>query len=111
VRCDKAAQRPRTSHTCWPALPSKSAGIAGGTIAARERRNLDRVSELLTEPAEIAGFDTSREKSAYRISGAPGLAAHVRLLRNRNQGISRWLVLAIFAGAVVALMMVQFAIH
>jgi hypothetical protein len=76
-----------------------------------ERRNLDRVSELVTESAEIAGFDASREKSAHRISRAAGLSAHVRQLQSRNQGISRWLVLAIFAGAVVALMMVQFAIH
>jgi hypothetical protein len=71
----------------------------------------DQVSEMVTEPAGIAGFDGSREKSAHRISGVPGLSAHVRQLRNRNQGISRWLVVAIFAGAVVALMMVQFAIH
>jgi hypothetical protein len=32
-------------------------------------------------------------------------------LRNRNQGISRWLVFAIFLGAVVALAMVQFAVR
>jgi hypothetical protein len=75
------------------------------------RHNPDRVSELVTEPAEVAEFDANREKSARRISAEPGLSAHVRQLRNRNQGISHWLVLAIFAGAVVALMMVQFAIH
>jgi hypothetical protein len=87
------------------------ARIAGGTIAAMERRHPDRVSELLAEAVEIAGSDAVREKSARRISGAAGFSAHVRQLRNRNQGISRWLVPAIFAGAVVALMMVQFAIH
>jgi hypothetical protein len=76
-----------------------------------KRHNPDRVSGRVTEPAEIAGFDGYREKSANRISAEPGLSAHVRQLRVRNQGISRWLVLAIFAGAVVALMMVQFAIH
>jgi hypothetical protein len=76
-----------------------------------KRHNPDRVSELVMEPSEIAEFDAYQEKSARRISGALGLSAHVRQLRNRNQGISRWLVLAIFAGAVVALMMVQFAIH
>ena len=76
-----------------------------------ERHNLDRVSELVTETSEIAGFDTPQEKSARRTAGAPGLSAHVRQLQNRNQGISRWLLLAIFAGAIVALMMVQFAIH
>jgi hypothetical protein len=70
-----------------------------------------QVSEVVTEPAEIAGFDADRDKSAHRIAAEPGLSAHVRQLRNRNRGISRWLVLAIFAGAVVALMMVQYAIH
>jgi hypothetical protein len=87
------------------------ARFAGGTIAAMERNHPDRISEHLAEPAKIAGPDAVREKSARRISGAVGLSAHVRQLRNRNQGISRWLVLAIFAGAVVALIMVQFAIH
>jgi hypothetical protein len=73
--------------------------------------DVDQVSGLVTEPDEMAEFDANREKSARRIPEEPGLSAHVRQLRNRNQGISRWLVLAIFAGAVVALMMVQFAIH
>jgi hypothetical protein len=76
-----------------------------------KRRNPDRVAGLVTEPAEIEGFDGYREKSAERISAEPSLSAHGRQLRIRNQGISRWLVLAIFAGAVVTLMMVQFAIH
>ena len=71
----------------------------------------NQVSGLMTEPDEMAKFDANREKSARRSPAEPGLSAHVRQLRNRNQGISRWLVLAIFAGAVVALMLVQFAIH
>lgn len=71
----------------------------------------DQVPEFVTEPTDLPGFDAYREKSAHRISAEPGLSAHVRRLRSRNQGISRWLVLAIFAGVVVALMMVQFAIH
>jgi hypothetical protein len=87
------------------------ARFAGGSIAAMGRPNLDRVSEQVTSPSEMPGFDAVREQSARRISGALGLSAHVRQPRNKNQGISRWLVLAIFAGAVVALMMVQFAIH
>jgi len=73
--------------------------------------NSDRVSELVIEPPGIEGFEAAQEKSARRISGVPGLSRHVRQLRNRNQGISRWLVLAVFAGAVVALMLVRFAIH
>jgi hypothetical protein len=85
--------------------------IAGDNIGSMKRHNPHPVSELVTGPAEIVEFDALREQSARNIYAAPGLSAHVRQLRNRNQGISRWLVLAIFAGAVVALMMVQFAIH
>jgi hypothetical protein len=76
-----------------------------------KRHDPDRVSQPLTEPAAVGGWDSPVEKSARSISATPGLSAHVRQLRNRNQGISRWLVLAIFAGAIVALVMVQFAIH
>jgi hypothetical protein len=76
-----------------------------------KRHNTDRVSELVLGPSEIAGFDVAREMAARRIPATAGLSAHVRQLRYRNQGISRWLVLAVFAGAVVALMMIQYAIH
>jgi hypothetical protein len=40
-----------------------------------------------------------------------GLSAHVRRLQRQNQGISRWLVFALLGGTIVALAMVQFAIH
>jgi hypothetical protein len=36
------------------------------------------------------------------------LASHMRQLRRRNQGASRWLALAVFTGAVVALAFVRF---
>jgi hypothetical protein len=75
------------------------------------QQNSDRVSELVAEPTGIVEFGARSEERAHRTSGTPGLSAHVRQLRNRNQGISRWLILAIFAGAAVALAMVQFAIH
>jgi hypothetical protein len=42
---------------------------------------------------------------------AQGLSAHVRRLQRQNQGISRWLVFALLGGTIVALAMVQFAIH
>ncbi len=71
----------------------------------------DRVSAQVTEPEETGAFDAALEEYARRAAATPGLSAHVRQLRNRKQGISRWLVLAIFAGAVVALAMVQFAVH
>jgi hypothetical protein len=71
----------------------------------------DRVSAQVTEPAETEAFDAAPEEYARRAAATPGLSAHVRQLRNRNQGISRWLVLALFAGAVVALAMVQFAVR
>jgi hypothetical protein len=87
------------------------AGNPNDNIGGMKRHNPDRVSELVMEPSEMAEFDVDREISARRIPATGGLSAHVRQLRYRNQGISRWLVLAIFAGAVVALMMVQYAIH
>jgi hypothetical protein len=42
---------------------------------------------------------------------ARGLSAHVRQLSKRNQGISRWIALAVVAGGVVALAFVQLAIR
>jgi hypothetical protein len=44
-------------------------------------------------------------------SNTPGLCGHVRQLQKRNQGISRWLIFALLGGTIVALAMVQFAIH
>lgn len=51
------------------------------------------------------------QQEALRAAAARGLSSHVRKLRKRNQGISRWLALAVLAGSAVALAMVQFAIH
>lgn len=42
---------------------------------------------------------------------ARGLSSHVRQLSKRNQGISRWIALAVVAGGVVALAFVQLAIR
>lgn len=88
-----------------------AAGIPSGNISAMTQRKLHRVSESVAESAQLAEFDPGMEEYARQASATPGLSAHVRQLRNRNQGISRWLVLAIFAGAVVALAMVQFAVR
>ena len=74
-------------------------------------QKFNRVAEFVAEPAEMAEFDGPMEAYAQRAHATPGLSGHVRQLRNRNQGISNWLVLAIFAGAVVALAMVQFAVR
>jgi hypothetical protein len=74
-------------------------------------QKLNRVPVVVPETAETAAFDASMEEYAREVSATPGLSAHVRQLRNRNKGISRWLVLAIFVGAVVALAMVQFAVR
>jgi len=73
--------------------------------------NYDRGSRLATQPAPAAEFSALLKKYGRRTFETPGLSAHVRQLRNRRQGFSRWVVLAIFAGVVVALAMVQFAIH
>ena len=43
-----------------------------------------------------------------RASATRGLSSHVRQ-SERNQGISRWLALAVLMGSLVALAMVQFA--
>jgi hypothetical protein len=75
------------------------------------RQKFNRVTGLVAEPADAVEFDDTMEEYARRTDATPGLSGHVRQLRNRNQGISRWLVLAIFAGAVVALAMVQFAVR
>jgi hypothetical protein len=75
------------------------------------RQNFNRVTDLVTEPADTAEFDGTTEEYAQRADATPELSGHVRQPRNRNQGISRWLVLAIFAGAVAALAMVQFAVR
>jgi hypothetical protein len=39
------------------------------------------------------------------------LSSHVRRLSKKNQGISRWLVLAILCGAIVAFAMIQVAVR
>jgi hypothetical protein len=76
-----------------------------------KHQKINRATEFVADPADTAEFDGTMEEYAQRADAAPGLSQHVRRLRNRNQGISRWLVLAIFAGVVVALAMVQFAVR
>jgi hypothetical protein len=85
--------------------------MCGDNINAMTRHKFNRLPEFMAEPADTAEFDGTMEEYAQRADATPGLSGHVRQLRNRNQGISRWLVLAIFAGAVVALAMVQFAVR
>jgi len=75
------------------------------------RRNPDRIPALVPVPVEAEDFDASMAEFAHRAAATPGLSAHVRRLRNRNQDISRWLVLAVFVGAVVALVMVRYAVR
>ena len=74
-------------------------------------QRFNRVPEFTAESADTAEFDGTIEGYAQRAHAVPGLSGHVRQLRNRNRGISRWLVLAIFAGAVVALAIVHFAVR
>ena len=87
------------------------ARIPDGKISSMKPQKLSKAPVLVPETTETAAFDASMEDYAHRAGATPGLSAHVRQLRNRNQGISRWLVLAIFVGAVVALAMVQFAVR
>jgi hypothetical protein len=75
------------------------------------RHEYNQVTEIVAESADRPEFDGTTDEITRRADRTPGLSAHVRQMRNRNQGVSRWLVLAIFAGAVVALAMVQFAVR
>lgn len=47
---------------------------------------------------------------SYR-NNMSGLSGHVRRMQKNNQGISRWLMIAVAGGAVVAFALVQYAIH
>jgi hypothetical protein len=85
--------------------------MRGDNISPMTRQKSNRVTEFVADSANPAEFDNTLEEYLERADATPGLSGHVRQLRNRNQGISRWLVLAIFAGAVVALAMVQFAVR
>lgn len=40
-----------------------------------------------------------------------GLSGHVRQMRRKNQGISRWLLFAVLGGAIAAFVMVQLAVR
>jgi hypothetical protein len=73
----------------------------------RQDRNF--FSDGATAPAaEILAMAT--QQHVTRASATRGLSSHVRQSK-RNQGISRWLALAVLIGSLVALAMVQFAIH
>jgi hypothetical protein len=76
-----------------------------------KRENLKAVPEVEAESAELydpANFSEEDEASSSRNTG---LSGHVRSLRNRKRDIFRWIALAVLVGGVVALAMVQFAIH
>jgi hypothetical protein len=75
-----------------------------------KRRNLRTLSGLATAlAADLATFIPQQE--LIPSPAARGLSSHVRRLSKRNQGISRWIALAVVAGCVVALAFVQLAIR
>jgi hypothetical protein len=49
--------------------------------------------------------------ASSRRAAIQGLSGHVRQMQRRNEGISRWLLLAVLGGAIVAFAMVQLAIR
>jgi len=59
---------------------------------------------------EIIDFSSEAESPSVAVVSPPaaGIATHVRVLRRRHRGISRWLALALLAGALVALAFVKF---
>ena len=70
--------------------------------------NSDQAASTTSGSADVEWPVTSPVKSR---ANPQGLSAHVRRLQRQNQGISRWLVFALLGGTIVALAMVQFAIH
>lgn len=108
------AQLFRRGNNTWlapqpdPRLPTET---PGGNIGAMTRQTVGRSSELVPGAGESAEFSSLLQEHARRTYRTPGLSAHVRRMRNWNQGVPRWLVLAIFSGVVVALAIVQFAIR
>jgi hypothetical protein len=75
-----------------------------------KRRNLDSLSSPAATPvADVAPIIHQQE--LIPSPAARGLSSHVRRLSKRNQGISRWIALAVVAGGVVALAFVQLAIR
>jgi len=73
------------------------------------RQDRNSVSDPAAAPAAETLALVTRQH-VTRASATRGLSSHVRQSK-RNQGISRWLALAVLTGSLVALAMVQFAIH
>lgn len=64
------------------------------------------------DPTPVAGVvPIIPEQEFMPTPAARGLSSHVRQLSKRNQGISRWIALAVVAGGVVALAFVQLAVR
>jgi hypothetical protein len=75
-----------------------------------KRRNLDALSRQTATPvADLVPIIPEQE--SVPSPAARGLSSHVRQLSKRNQGISRWIALAVVVGGVVALAFVQLAIR
>jgi len=58
---------------------------------------------------EVISFVSPEVEAEFYVQN--GLSSHVGKLRRRNKGFSRWLALAVFTGAVVALVFVRFFIR
>jgi hypothetical protein len=75
-----------------------------------KRRNPDSLSSrAATSAADVAPIIPEQE--LIPTPTARGLSSHVRRLSKRNQGISRWIALAVVAGGVVAPAFMQLAIR
>ncbi|MFZ3331019.1 MAG: hypothetical protein WA197_10350 [Candidatus Acidiferrales bacterium] len=74
------------------------------------RRNFGSLSDDATAPLADVVPPISQQGSIPS-PAARGLSSHVRQLSKRNQGILRWIALAVVAGGVVALAFVQRAIR
>jgi hypothetical protein len=75
------------------------------------RENRRTVSEEVTNPAEVYYSPNLLEDNEVGSARNAGLSGHVFNLRKKNKGFSRWIALAVLVGGVVALAIVQFAMH
>jgi hypothetical protein len=62
------------------------------------------------QPFAAELYQRFQPTGTFRRAGTQGLSGHVRQLRKKNQGISRWLFFAILGGAIVSIAMVQYGI-
>jgi hypothetical protein len=72
--------------------------------------NIHFTSQASPRPPVTNIFLPFRFRRSAHAAATQGLSGHVRKLRKKNQGISRWLLFAVLGGTVLAFALVQFGI-